>query len=350
MLVTSPPIDGAAAGRGATARLTRRAVLVCIATTAAVTALELSVGAVFNLVSVFAEGLHTAADLADSIVALVLVSIALRPADASHPYGHGKFDSFAGVIEGLCVVGSGLWALHASIRILGGWAPAEARPDAFALAAMAVTSLVYLIVSACVMQIARRTGSAAVYAEGVHLMTHIYVTGGLFAGLVLSRIAEAASWPVAEHIDPVMAALLGAFLVLAGLRVVWVAAVQLSDAALPADERARVVACLREFQDEFIEVHALRTRRAGAERHIDVHLVLAASATVSESHDLAHRIEARLGEATHGVRLLVHVEPATPAMLAAHDARGGIGAVMIDDLGAPDYEAQHHATATAHRR
>lgn len=350
MLVTSPAMDATPAGGDLNARLTRRAVLVCIATTAAVALLELSVGAVFKLVSVFAEGLHTSADLADSVVALVLVSIALRPADASHPYGHGKFDSFAGVIEGLCVVGSGMWALHASIRILGGWAPAEARPDAFALAAMAVTSFTYLIIAAYVLQIARRTGSAAVYAEGMHLMTHIYVTGGLFAGLLLSRVAEAAAWPVAEHVDPMMAALLGAFLILTGMRVVWVAAVQLSDAALPADERAKVVACLREFQDEFIEVHALRTRRAGAERHIDVHLVLAASATVRESHDLAHRIEARLSEATHGVRLLVHVEPATPEMLAAYEARGGVGAVMIDDLGAPDYEAQHHSAATAHRR
>jgi cation diffusion facilitator family transporter len=350
MLIASPTIDTASGGRSLNARLTRRAVLVCIATTAAVAALELSLGAVFNLVSVFAEGLHTAADLADSIVALVLVSIALRPADPTHPYGHGKFDSFAGVIEGLCVAGSGLWAVHTSIRILGGWAPAEARPDMLAVAAMAVTSLAYLVISFYVRQIARRTGSAAVYAEGMHLMTHIYVTGGLFVGLVLSRIAEAASWPVAEHIDPTMAALLGAFLVLTGLRVVWVAAVQLSDAALPADERAQVIACLREFEREFVEVHALRTRRAGSERHIDVHLVLAGDATVSDSHDLAHRIEARLGEVLHDVRLLVHVEPATAAMNAACEARAGVGAVMIDDLGASDYEAQHHTAATAHRR
>ncbi len=350
MLVGTHTLETLDADREHIARLTRRAVLICIATTASVAALELAIGAAFNLISVFAEGLHTGADLLDSIIALVLVSIALRPADPSHPYGHGKFDSFAGVVEGLCVAGSGLWALHTSVRVLGGWAPAEARPDAFALAAMAVTSFGYLFISLYVMRLARRTGSAAVYAEGMHLMTHIYVTGGLFAGLVLSRIAEAAGWPLALQIDPTMAALLGVFLVFTGIRIVWVAGAQLSDAALPPDEHAQVIECLSAFKDEFVEVHAVRTRRAGAERHVDVHLVVDGDTTVSESHDLAHRIETRLGEKLPDIRLLVHVEPATRRMLAAYDARQQTGAVMIDDLGAPDYEAQHHTAATAHRR
>ncbi|MBK9128352.1 MAG: cation transporter [Phycisphaerales bacterium] len=337
-----------ATGRSA-ADASRRAVLLCVVTTAVVAATELLVGYTFSLLSVTAEGLHTLADLLDSLVALVLVSIAIRPPDKSHPFGHGKFDSLAGVIEGLCVAASGVWAIVAAVRALLGLAPADPRPGPPAIAAMLAASVLYVIVSRMVLRIARQTGSAAVYAEGMHLLTHVYITGGLVVALSLAWVAERADWPHAQRIDPVVAKVLGVYLVFVGIRIVWVGCVQLSDAALPTGERERLADCLREFSAHFVEVHAVRTRRAGAERHIDIHLVVPGTASVDNAHELAHRIERRVVEVLPGAHLLVHVEPASPEMLHRHEARGGVGGVLVDESYAPEHEGTHHGDALAHR-
>lgn len=330
------------------ASLARRAVLACVAATTVVSAAEIALGWGYNLLSVFAEGLHTLADLLDSLIALVLVSWAARPPDANHPFGHGKFDTFAGMIEGAFVAASGAWAAWSAIAVLAGWIEQQPRPEAPALIAMLAASLVYVVVSRYVLRIARLTGSLAVRAESLHLMTHIYITLGLCAGLSLTAAAQRLNWSGAGWIDPSMALALGLFLLLLGARLIGAGAVQLADAALPHAEYDAVIETLREFADEFVEAHAVRTRRSGSERHVDVHLVVQGETSVSASHELAHRIEDRLHTRLPAAVLLIHVEPATPRMLARHAARGGVGEVMLNAGYTREHERSHHAHEEAH--
>jgi len=322
--------------------LRSRAVILCVVTTSVIATIELTLGWMFGLLSVFAEGLHTTADLADSLVALVLIALAARPPDACHPYGHGKYDSLAGIIEGLCVLASGGWAGAMALRVLLGIAEAAPQPAPIVLAAMVLASVAYWLVSGYVLQLAVRTGSPPVYAEGMHLRTHVYVTAGLLGGLVLTRVAQARGWSFANQIDPVVALLLGAALLVIGVRLIVGGYRQLVDSALPTSERERLAACLLEFRHEFVEVHAVRSRQSGTERHVDIHLVVAAETTVAAAHDLAHRIDRRLAEALPGLRLLVHVEPAVGPLWRDYAARGWRGVVMLDDAGGAR-EATHHA-------
>ncbi|MBK9118397.1 MAG: cation transporter [Phycisphaerales bacterium] len=337
---------------GATPRtpdqLRRRAVLLCVLTTTVVAVVELTVGWWFGLLSVFAEGLHTAADLADSLVALVLVSLAARPPDRCHPFGHGKYDSLAGIIEGFCVMGSGLWAGVMAARALLGIAVWEANPSWVALVAMGAASVAYWFVSGFVLRIAVRTGSPAVYAEGVHLRTHVYVTGGVLAALIVSASARALGWYAAPLIDPLAALLLGLVLIGIGARVVHKGYRQMLDASVPPADHDRIVACLSEFRHEFVEVHALRTRQAGIDRHVDIHLVVRPGATVEAAHDLAHRIENRIVTTLPGTRFLVHVEPATAELLRGYEERGGTGVIIEATTGQPAPEASHHRYPDAH--
>ena len=331
------------------AAATRRAVLLCVATTVVIAAVELTIGLTFNLLSVTAEGLHTAADLLDSLVALALITVALRPPDREHPYGHGKFDSLAGMVEGICVGASGIWALYAAGRVLLGVAQPQPRPEPLALIAMAVASIVYLFVSRYVLRLAARTGSPAVYAEGMHLRTHIYVTAGLFVGVLLSWYGLLRGWERAAYIDPAITVLLGLFLVAIGVRIVLSGYRQLLDSALPSAERDRIAACLGEFRHEFIEVHSLRTRQAGTDRHIDIHLVVPGEMTVDAAHELAHRIEQRVRQALPSARLLVHVEPAVGEILKRYAERGQAGIVIADEPTSAGREATHHGHPNAHQ-
>ncbi len=329
-------------------RSRKRAVVVCIATTAAVATLEILTGWWFQLISVTAEGLHTAADLLDSLVAFVLVVIASRPADREHPYGHGKFDSLAAIIEGIFVGGAAVWAIVKASQILLGLVDAEPRPEPATVAAMIVASAVYIGVSGHVLRLARQTRSPAVYAEAMHLRTHVYITIGLAASLLLSRAGLSYGWEHAGRIDPMVALVLGAYLLSVAYRMIRPALSQLMDTAVPQEELKEITACLDEFRNEFVEVHAVRARRAGTDRHVDIHLMVPAETTVQEAHRLSHQIEGRLVERHPGTRLLVHIEPALGSALRAYEQRDRVGLVVAGPPSPAEREATHHEDHRAH--
>lgn len=331
------------------AKLRRRAVVLCIVTTAVVSATEITVGLAFNLISITGEGLHTAADLLDSIVAFILIAIAARPADPDHPYGHGKHDSLAATIEGLAVGITALWILYRAGGVLLGTLEPEPNPAVITVIAMCVASVVYFAVSQYVLLLADRTDSPAVYAEAIHLRTHVYITAALVVGLLLSRLALSQQWPYANRIDALVALGLGIFLVITSVRVVARGYHQLVDTALSQGELDVVYNTLDEFKDEFVEVHAIRSRKAGTERHVDIHLVVDAELTVREAHDLSHRIEAGVMHRLPETKLLVHIEPAVGDLLEAFLERGRVGAIFASEGSPAEREPGHHPRGHEHR-
>lgn len=330
------------------ARLRRRAVGICIATTAGIACLELAIGRLCGLISVTAEGLHTAADLLDSLVVYVLVALAARPADRDHPFGHGKFDSLASIIEGACVGAAAIWAMVKATLVLLGFDEAHPRPEAASLIAMVVASCVYLPTSAYVQRLARQTRSPAVFAEAMHLRTHIYITLGLLGGLALTRVGQSQGWPIADRLDAAMALVLGVVLLIVAYRVILPGYRQMMDTAIGQEELGRITACISEFRDQFVEVHAIRARQAGTDRHVHIHLVVDAELTVQAAHDLAHRIEDRLAQLDPGTHLVVHVEPAVGQALAEYVQRRRVGVVLDGQQSPAEREDTHHARKGAH--
>lgn len=347
-LSPKPSPDLAIAADASLVQLRRQAVLLCIGTTLLVALCELAIGLVFHLTSVMAEGLHTAADLADSLVAFVLVAAASRPADRDHPFGHGKFDSLAALIEGSCVAVTATWAMIVATLILLGVREPHPRPEPITLLAMALASVLYLVVSTRVIRLARKTQSPAVFAEAMHLRTHVWITAGLLGALALSRMGLRQGWSHADRIDALAALVLGTYLMTVAYRIVRPGFRQLMDSALSDHEVEQIVTGLNSFQTEFVEVHAIRTRRAGVDRHADIHLVVDAHTTVEAAHGLSHRIEERIKSILPGLHLLVHVEPAVGAVLEAYRARG-VGAVVVPQADPLAHEATHHANHGAHR-
>jgi cation diffusion facilitator family transporter len=283
-----------------------RAVGVALSCSGLVGAAEIVIGLVFRLESVFAEGLHTLADMLDSAVALWAVRKAAEPPDKAHPFGHGKFESIAALVEGVVIAATGgaiCWsATHAFL--FGQPAPDFAAP---AMAAMAVAAVFYAVVSTWLNREARQTASPAVFAEAAHLRTHIYITGGLFAGLLLGRVLD---WP---RIDALMALAVGGVLLKTAWEVLKPAFGQLTDRALPEEQLRAIAEELDQFRGEFIEMHDVRSRAAGVERHLDVHLVVSPHMTVRSSHELCDRIEHAIARRFPDTFVTIHVEPAESA-------------------------------------
>jgi len=317
-------------------QLIRRAVVVCLVTTVTVAVAELIIGWWFDLLSVFAEGLHTAADMLDSVAAFVLISIAHQPPDREHPYGHGKYDTVASLIGGISVTGSGVYTLYAASRILLGFAEGEPQPTISAMIVIALTTVIYWFASSYALRIAAQTKSPTAYSEAIHIHTHVYITAGLFVGIAVSAAFEAAQISIAAWVDPLVAVGLGVMLIYLGIDILRRGYLQIVDTALPQEELDTILQIINEFRDEFIEVHAIRSRRAGSDNHIDAHLVVDGEMTVRVGHALAHRIEDRVREEHPDTHILVHIEPASAEELARYQARGATGAV-------PKAEAAHVA-------
>lgn len=332
-----------------TERLRRLAVVLCIATTVVVATTEIAIGLIYSLISVTAEGLHTTADLADSIIAYLLVIVASRPADREHPYGHGKFDSLGALIEGSFVGITGAWATVKGAGVLLGFAEAEPRPEAVTVIVMLGAAVIYYVVSAHVLRLADITQSPLVRAEAMHLRTHVTITIGLAVGLVASNLGIRAGITGADRIDALVALILGLYLLRVAYHIILPGFSQLMDRSLPDEEVRKLTAVLDEFRDEFVEIHGVRTRGAGMDRHVDIHLVVEPQRSVESAHDLAHRIEAVLRGRMPGIRLLVHVEPAVGRVWMDYLARQRVGRVVIGDGSPLAHEADHHVDATAHQ-
>jgi len=282
------------------------AVAVALISGGTVSVAEIVIGLVFRLDSVLAEGLHTLADMLDSVVALLAVRQAARPPDRSHPFGHGKFESVAALVEGVVIAATGGGICWSAFKTLV-WGQPRPEFSGAAIAAMAAAAVLYLIVSTWLAREAKQTASPTVYAEAAHLRTHIYITGGLFAGLWLGR---ALAWP---WVDSLMALAVGFALLKTALDVLKPAFGQLTDQALPDADLKAIVQELRQFGDEFIEMHRVRSRAAGVERHLDVHLVVAPETTVRVAHELCDRMERAVARRFPDTLITIHVEPAEKA-------------------------------------
>ena len=279
-----------------------RAVVVALLCSGVVGVAEILIGIMFRLDSILSEGIHTLADMLDSAVAFWAVRRAAAPPDREHQFGHGKYESVAAMVEGLVIAGTGVWICWRSLSALirGRFEP---NLDAFAIAAMLVASVLYLVLSRWLMREARELLSPAVHAEAAHLRTHVMITGGLFGGLLAARLG---GW---LWMDAVLALGVGLMLVRTAWGVTKPAWRQLIDASLATTDMDAITGILNRFSREFVEIHDVRTRAAGAEWHVDFHLVLRPETTVHEAHALCDRLERAVADRFPEAVLTIHVEP-----------------------------------------
>ncbi|HRW54368.1 MAG TPA: cation diffusion facilitator family transporter [Phycisphaerae bacterium] len=315
-------------------QIRKRAVHVAIAASVSVAIIELILGYLLHLESLLAEGIHTLLDGVDSIIVLVTIYLAARPADRQHPFGYGKYEALGAGVEGLFVLGAGIGiAWRAIDRLVSGEAPPSI--PLYVCACMMAAAVFYYVVSLYLMRIAKESGSPAIYAEAMHLRTHIYITGGLGAGLLIGALGN---WPIVDTLLAlgVAACLLG--IARQVLRQVWN---QMMDVSLPREEVRRLSELLEPFGSRFVEIHGLRTRQAGVERHIEMHLVVQPETTVRAAHDLSHEIEDAILTEWPAAHVTVHIEPLNTSHDEHREWTQDQPKVRTDDDSPTDREFMH---------
>jgi cation diffusion facilitator family transporter len=285
----------------ASASLTRFAWL---SIAAAVVTIGLKTGAYFltGSVGLLSDALESLVNLAAAVVALLMLSVAARPPDEEHAYGHGKAEYFSSGVEGgLILLAAGSIAIAALGRLLD---PRPIEQVGLGLGISIVASLINLVVARVLLQAGRHYHSITLEADAHHLLTDVWTSAGVVVGVVAVALT---GW---QPLDPIIALLVAANILWAGVRLIRRSALGLLDTALPAAERATVVAILDGYaRREGVGYHALRTRQAGARRFVSVHILVPGSWSVQRGHNLLERIEREVRATFASTTVFTHLEP-----------------------------------------
>jgi cation diffusion facilitator family transporter len=281
-----------------------RAAALSVASNAALIMAKLIAGTVTGSVAILTEAVHSSIDLLASLVALISVRKAGEPADAEHLYGHDKMENLAAATEGaLILLGAGIITYEAINRLIHS---ARVHTVGVGIAVIGVSAAVNLVVSRIIARRARETGSVALEGDAMHLSADAFSSVAVLGGLILIAITHD-YW-----IDPVVALLVAAGIVIAGARLLRRASGALVDEALPESDLETVRNTIRELGGPrgVVGFHKLRSRSAGARRYIDLHLQFATGTTLESAHQTAHVLTDEVGRRLDGADVLIHLEPA----------------------------------------
>ena len=293
--------QGWARSRGPFLKHTQRIAAGSIAVGLVVLALKAASYGLTGSAALYSDAVETVTNVAASVVALVAMRYAARPADASHPYGHEKAEFFAAVLEAALIMVAavlilqGAWAAWRTPRVVTApWTGIGVN----LLATFLNASWALLLV-----RHGRKVGSAALAADGKHLWADVVTSVGVSAGVAAAVLTGE------PRLDPAIAALAALWVLWSGITLLGNSLGGLMDAAPDAPVVERIRALVATHANGALEVHDFRARSAGAVTFVDFHMVVPGEMTVAESHAICDRIEDALSGDMDRLRVTIHVEP-----------------------------------------
>jgi len=252
-------------------------------------------------VGLLSDAIEGTINIVGATVALAMISVAARPPDEDHAFGYTKAEYFASGLEGtlilIAAIAIGFVAVDRLIT------PRPLEHVGAGLAVSAGAALINYVVARRLYEAGRHYRSIALEADARHLMTDVWTSAGVIAGV-------AAVWLTGwERLDPLIALAVAANIVWSGYKLMQRSILGLLDRALPADQLQALDRVLDRYRARGIDFHALRTRQAGARSFVTLHVLVPADWTVAHGHNLAHEVELDIRAALPDAAVLTHVEP-----------------------------------------
>lgn len=252
-------------------------------------------------VGLLSDALESFVNLAGALMALAMLTVAARPADDDHTYGHGKAEYFSAGVEGAMILIAALSIAAAAVDRL--MHPRPLEQVGTGLAVSVVAAAINFAVATVLMRAGRTHRSATLEADAHHLMTDVWTSAGVLVG-VGAVVLTGWLW-----LDPLVALAVAANIVWTGTRILRGSVAGLMDAALPPADVTLLKEVLQPYVDQGIEYHALRTRQSGARRFVSMHVLVPPDWSVRRGHELLERIEADVRRALQPVTMFTHLEP-----------------------------------------
>ncbi len=284
---------------------------------------KLVVGLLIGSVSVMSEAIHSGMDLVASVIALFSVSKSSKPKDEEHPFGHGKLENISGTAEALLIFIAAIWIIYEAVKKL--IHPTTLDHVSWGVGVMLVSSVMNLIVSKMLFKVGRKTNSMALIADAWHLRTDVWTAAGVMVGLALLWSGEAL-FPTANlhWIDPVAAIMVAMMIFQAAYKLTIESGRDLLDARLPQEEVITIEEIINRFASDWCDYHDLRTRRSGATRFVEFHLLVDPAMTVERSHEITDLISNEVTRVFPETDVTIHIEPCAKVQDCQHLLKGRV--------------------------
>jgi cation diffusion facilitator family transporter len=264
--------------------------------------LKIAVGIITGSLSVLAQAIDSFLDLFAVTVTFLAIRVASRPADEEHPYGHGKVENIAAIFQSVLIFLAGGSIIYAAIQRFQSEPTLELTQAAVAVMAVSIAASIFL--SRYLMRVARREESLALEANAQNIAADVYSAAAVFAGLLVVEFTGI------TIIDTILAGLVALYIFWVALGVLKNAFGGLVDVKLPENEEGIIRQTITEhFGQEVVSFHKLRTRRAGNQRHIDLHLVMPKNTRLEKAHDMCEHLEVDIESRWENTEVVIHVEP-----------------------------------------
>jgi len=252
-------------------------------------------------VGLLSDAVEAVVNIVAALVALGVLTYSAAAPDREHNFGHEKAQYFSSGIEGaLIFVAAGGIMWTAIPRLI---APQPLEQVTLGLALSVAAALANAACAWVMLGAARSHRSITLEADARHLLTDVWTTAGVFAGVVLVQVT---GWLL---LDPLIALAVAIQILWTGWHLMSRSFDGLMDRAIPEADRAVIVEVLEKLRHEGGDYHALRTRVAGAKSFVDVHVLVPGRMTVQAGHDLVERLENEIQGRLPHVEVLTHLEP-----------------------------------------
>lgn len=229
------------------------------------------------------DAMESLVNLFAAVFALVMLHLSQKPADEGHAFGHTKAEYFSSAAEGALILIAAFSIIRSAITRLIEPVPLENLNTGLLFSLLA--SLVNMVVGIILIKSGKKHKSLILEADGRHLMTDVWTSAGVIAGIVVVKFT---GWVV---IDPIIALLVAINIIYTGYKLISRSASGLMDASIPDEDIQKVTTYLDSLKEQQIEYHSLLNRSAGQRKFISLHLLVPGEWSVQKGHDYADRIE-----------------------------------------------------------
>ncbi len=282
-------------GRSGAARLSIL-VVVCLI------ALKLAVGVITGSLSILAQAVDSFLDLFAVSITFLAIRVASKPADTEHPFGHGKAENIAAIIQGVLIFFASGSIIYTAVQRARTETSLEMTETGMVV--MVVSILASIFLSRYLRRVAKKEDSAALEANAQNIAADVYSAAAVLIGLIAVRFTGL------DIIDDILAGAVALFILKVGFDVLRQSLGALVDVKLPEEEEAAIkVAIMEHFAGEIVSFHKLRTRKSGNQRYIDLHLVMPRQVSIEEAHNMCDHLEKDMKDRLVHTDVTIHVEP-----------------------------------------
>jgi cation diffusion facilitator family transporter len=252
-------------------------------------------------VGLFSDAAESVVNLVAALVALWAITLASRPADEEHTFGHTKSEYFSSGVEGaLILVAALVIGFEAIPRLLH---PQPLEQVGLGLAFSVSGAVINGVLAWFMLRAGKQLRSIALQADARHLFTDVWTTAGVIIGVLLVAMTGRLI------LDPIIALLVAANIIWTGVRLLHETGSGLLDTALPKEDLEHINTILDNYRTQGILFHALRSRQAGSRRFVSFHVLVPGTWTVLKGHSVCEEIELAIRDALPETTVFTHLEP-----------------------------------------